>query len=247
LHACSEHAPLKHVAVACANVHDLPHAPQLVTVLLRFVSQPFAAFESQSPNPAVHATWQLPPEQLGAPFDELHTRPQDPQLFGSVDVFTSQPVPYERSQFACVASQLCIPHVVPRHVGVPFCTAHIVPQPPQFCGLFVVAVSQPFVTFASQLPNPAAQVIPHTPDAQNARPFVVLHASPHPPQFFALVSVFVSHPFAALPSQSANGGMHDEISHAPLVHVVFAFGSTHSCPHAPQLSGVDSSASHPSW
>ena len=145
--------------------------------------------------------------------------------------------------------QLPIAHVVPRHCGVPFCIAHTVPHPPQFCVLFVVAVSHPFFTSASQLPNPAAHVMLHTPDAHVASPFVVSHPNtvPHPPQFFVLVSVFTSHPFAVSPSQSANGVMHDAISHAPVVHVVFAFGSTHTCPHAPQFSGVESSASHPSW
>jgi hypothetical protein len=123
----------------------------------------------------------------------------------------------------------------------------MVPQPPQFAVLFVVAVSQPLPTFASQLPKPAAQVMPQTPDEQNASPLVVLHARPQPPQFLALCSVFVSQPLAVFPSQSANGGMHEEISQVPLVQVVLAFGSTHCCPHAPQLSGVDRSASQPSW
>jgi hypothetical protein len=228
LHACSAQVPLKHVADACAKVQAFPQLPQLVTVLLRFVSQPFAALASQSPKPAVHATWHAPSAQLGAPFEELQTRPQEPQLLGSFAVETSQPVAYERSQFACAESQLWTPHVVPRHSGVPFCTVQIVPQPPQFWGLFVVAVSHPLPTFASQLPKPAAHVMPQTPEAQYARPLVVSQARLQPPQFFALVSVFVSQPFAAFPSQSANGGMHDEISQVPLVHVVLAFGSTQS-------------------
>jgi hypothetical protein len=36
--------------------------------------------------------------------------------------------------------------------GVPFCATQTVPQPPQFWTLFVVAVSQPFLRSASQLP-----------------------------------------------------------------------------------------------
>jgi hypothetical protein len=130
---------------------------------------------------------------------------------------------------------------------VPFCTEQIVPHPPQFCVLPVVVVSHPLDTLASQFPNPAAQVMLHAPEAQNANPFVALHPSPQPPQCPALVSVFASHPFDATPSQSANGGTHEAISHVPVVHVVFAFGSTQTCPHEPQFSGVDSSASHPSW
>lgn len=120
------------------------------------------------------------------------------------------------------------------------------PHAPQFAELFVVAVSQPFEPFASQFPKLAAQVMLHTPDVQNANPFVVLQPSPQAPQFLALVSVFASQPLDATPSQSANGGKHDEISHVPVVHVVLAFGSTHTCPHEPQFRGVESSASQPS-
>jgi hypothetical protein len=246
-HACRLHAPLKHVAVAWLNVHAFAHAPQFVTLPFRFVSHPFAAFRSQSPNPAVHATPHALPVQLGVPFDELHTRPHDPQFSSSSDVRTSHPVAYDRSQFANPALHAWIAHAVPRHVGVPFCAEQTVPHPPQLLALFVVAVSHPLLTFASQLPNPAAHVMLHAPAMQNANPFVVSHPSPHPPQCFALVSVFASHPFDASPSQSANGGRHDAISHFPVAHVVFAFGSTHTCPHDPQFSGVDSSASHPSW
>jgi hypothetical protein len=86
-----------------------------------------------------------------------------------------------------------------------------------------------------------------TPDVQNAKPWVESHPRLHPPQFFALVSVFVSQPFDVTPSQSAKGGRQDEIVHVPVVQLVFAFGSTQTSPHAPQFSGVDSRASQPSW
>jgi hypothetical protein len=42
--------------------------------------------------------------------------------------------------------------VVPLHVGVPFCTEQTLPQVPQAFTLFVVAVSHPLLTAASQLP-----------------------------------------------------------------------------------------------
>ena len=64
------------------------------------------------------------------------------------------------------------------------------PQAPQFWTLFVVAVSQPFLGFASQLPKPAAQTIEHDPLVHDAAPWLVLHAFPHVPQFFG--SLFVS-------------------------------------------------------
>ena len=89
--------------------------------------------------------------------------------------------------------------------------------------------------------------MPQTPELQKANPFVASQARPQPPQFFALVSVLVSQPLAMMPSQSANGGRHDEIAHVPVVQLVFAFGRTHTSPHAPQFSGVERSASQPSW
>ena len=227
-------------------MHAVPQAPQLPTVEFRFVSHPFAALPSQSPNPGSHAIWQFPPEQVGLPLDALHTRPQVPQLVGSVPVATSHPVAYERSQLENPVLQVPIAQVVPRHEGVPFWATQTVPHPPQFWTLFVNAVSQPSVRSASQLPNPAAHVMLQTPDVQKEKPFVESHPRPQPPQFLALVSVFVSQPLAMLPSQSANGGRHDEIVHAPVVQLVFAFGRTHTSPQAPQFSGVERSASQPS-
>ena len=47
-HAAMPHAPAVHAAVACGMEHAVPHAPQAVTVVLRFVSQPSAAVELQS-------------------------------------------------------------------------------------------------------------------------------------------------------------------------------------------------------
>ena len=101
-------------------MHAVPQAPQLPTVEFRFVSQPFAALPSQSPNPGSQAIWHAPPEQVGLPLEALHTRPQVPQLVSSVAVDTSHPVAYERSQFENPALQLPIAQVVPRHEGVPF-------------------------------------------------------------------------------------------------------------------------------
>lgn len=132
LHAWSWQAPLKHVADALAKAHAEPHAPQLPTDEFKFVSHPFAALASQSPNPGSHAMLQDPPEHVGLPLVALQTRPHVPQLLGSVPVATSHPVPYERSQLENPVLQLPIAHVVPKHEGVPFWTTQTVPHPPQF-------------------------------------------------------------------------------------------------------------------
>ena len=47
----STHEPLEHAAPALAKEHALPQLPQLVTVVLVFVSQPFDAMPSQLPKP----------------------------------------------------------------------------------------------------------------------------------------------------------------------------------------------------
>jgi hypothetical protein len=92
--------PLKQVAVAFANEQAFPHAPQLATLPLRFVSHPLSTLPSQSPKPDVQATWQAPLEQLGVPFVALQTVPHVPQFVVSSAVWISQPVAYERSQSA---------------------------------------------------------------------------------------------------------------------------------------------------
>jgi hypothetical protein len=47
-----EHAPAEQTEVALESVHALPHAPQLVALLRRSVSQPLLAAPSQLPKPA---------------------------------------------------------------------------------------------------------------------------------------------------------------------------------------------------
>src|SRR5438093_413601 len=56
----------------------------------------------------------------------------------------------------------------------------------------------------SQSAKPASHAMLHTPALHDGVPFVLLHALPHLPQSASLRKTSVSHPFAALPSQSAN-------------------------------------------
>lgn len=131
-----------------------------------------------------------------------------------------------------------IPHAVPLHVGVPFCTEQTFPQPPQALTLFVVAVSHPLATFASQLPKPAAHMIVHEPFEQPAEPLVVLQAFMQAPQCVVFVAVLISQPFVLVPSQLANVPVHEVISQVPVAHDVFAFGYAHVTPQPPQLLRV---------
>lgn len=84
---------------------------------------------------------------------------------------------------------------------VPLLGLQPTPQAPQL--VFVSSwVSQPFEGSPSQSPQPALQAMAHFPETQLAVPFVELHALPHAPQFNGSVSVLVSQPFEASPSQS---------------------------------------------
>lgn len=158
------------------------------------------------------------------PFMFEHVVPHMPQFEALVAVLISQPLPYIPSQFWKGAVHDWMPHVVPLHVGVPFCTEQTFPQPPHALTLFVVAVSQPLVTFASQLPNPAAHMIPHEPPEHVAEPLFALQTFMHAPQCCVFVAVLISQPFSLLPSQLANVPVHDVISQVPDAHEVFAFG-----------------------
>jgi hypothetical protein len=71
-----------------------------------------------------------------------------------------------------------------------------------------------------------------------------VHATPHPPQLAALVSVLVSQPLFGLPSQFAYPAVHTGV-HTPLAHAVVPFAFVHACPHAPQFAVVESTASQP--
>jgi hypothetical protein len=84
-----------------ATVQLLPQLPQLVTLVVKFVSQPLLARPSQSPRPGEQLdTPHTPPTQLGVPPVAEQTLPQVLQLFTSVFVFVSQPLAIWPSQLA---------------------------------------------------------------------------------------------------------------------------------------------------
>jgi hypothetical protein len=79
--------------VTLVPTHACQQAPQLVVLVLRFASQPFACLlPSQSAKPALHVPSHTPAVQVRLAMLLLeHDVPQPPQLFGSVPVFDSQP------------------------------------------------------------------------------------------------------------------------------------------------------------
>lgn len=92
--------PALHEVVPCALVHPSPQAPQLLTLFVRFVSQPLFGFPSQLPQPPRHAGAQPPETQAVLPFGLTQVWPQPPQLLTLVLMLVSHPLPELPSQLA---------------------------------------------------------------------------------------------------------------------------------------------------
>jgi hypothetical protein len=99
LHEAIVQALLVHAAVACGRVHTVPQALQLAGSPAVLISQPLNARWSQSAYPGLHVPMrQIEPVHEGVACAGAHTRPQAPQLFGSLVVLTSQPSDAKPSQ-----------------------------------------------------------------------------------------------------------------------------------------------------
>jgi len=122
----------------------------------------------------------------------------------------------------------------------------VIPQPPQLLTLLVVLVSQPLPARPSQLPKPAAQVMPHEPPAQLGVPLLPLHTLPQLPQLARFSAVPVSQPLPASPSQLPKPGLHEATPHAPPEQDGAPLGVLQTTPQAPQLVVADRLASQPS-
>src|SRR5438132_1692590 len=90
----------------------MPHFEQFFASVLRFTSQPLAAFMSQSANPWLqtptpHTALTHEAAALGGIGQVL---PQPPQFIGSVAMLTSQPVFGSMSQSENPGAQLMIAH-----------------------------------------------------------------------------------------------------------------------------------------
>ena len=85
-------------------------------------------------------------------------------------------------------------------LGVPLAELHAFGHEPQCSGSTRKSISQPFVAAPSQLPNPLAQLMPHTPAAQVALPFVELQTLPQEPQFAVSLEVCLSQPSSTEPA-----------------------------------------------
>jgi hypothetical protein len=227
------HALLAQVGVAFAALGQLvPHAPQLLTVLVRLTSQPLLALPSQFPKPAVHVKLHvLEAHTAVALVAPVQTRPHAPQLPVAVVRLTSQPLlalPSQSPKFA-LQRKPATPAV---HVAVAFAGAvAAAPQRPQCATLVSRFVSQPLLALPSQSPKPALHVKPHALDAQTAVAFARLgHAMLQAPQCCGelVVSVHIPLQLGSAPQPLTQ----------PLVASQNGVPPEQRRPHIPQFSTV---------
>jgi hypothetical protein len=189
--------PPEQLAVPFTVLHALPQPPQCRTLLVTFVSQPFAALPSQSPVPGLQPVQpQLPPTQLAVPLGQLQGVLQALQWLTLVWVLVSQPS-FELELQSRKPALHTGTQAPPLQLVVPFALVQAVPQEPQWLALFAKFTSQPFDTCPSQLPNPVLQVIEHVPPEHAATPPAALQAWVQPPQWLGLLDVSTSQPFAS--------------------------------------------------
>lgn len=130
--AATVHAPREQPAVAFRSEHARPHIPQWFGVVARSVSQPFAAFPSQSPKLPVQVYRHVPISQFTIEFGRAtQGEPHAPQADRLVRVSVSQPFEASPSQFANGATQLPRAHTPARQTGVAFGIEQRVSQAPQ--------------------------------------------------------------------------------------------------------------------
>jgi len=124
---------------------------------------------------------------------------------------------------------------------VPFALEHAAPHAPQFC-VVDSAVSQPFDTSPSQLPNPLLQAIAQVELLQEGVPWFELHDCPQAPQLVRLFAESVSQPLLLLPSQSPQPEA--QVGEQPLdVQALSPCALAQASPQFRQLSFVPSATS----
>jgi hypothetical protein len=193
-----------------------------------------------------------------------HETPQEPQLFGSVVVFTQTP-PHKSGSSALLAHEAM--HIEPLQTVVPPSGAagHVAPHEPQlaasvmrFTHVFVsghrsgndellhaathvapLHAVPPFVGAVGHDAHVLLQFILPTGQALHTLPLHPAgHTWPHEPQFVALVDVFTSQPFAPASSQFANGAVHAGLEHTEDAHVSVPPLWLQARPQPPQLAAL---------
>ncbi len=140
----TEHAPRVQPAVAFVSEHARPHMPQLLGVVARFASHPFAAFPSQSPKPAEQVYAHVPMVHVAELFARApQGAPHAPQWAVLPLVSVSQPFEASPSQFPKGAMQLPRPQAPLRQTGTAFGSEQRRSQPPQLAVFVWVSAHAP--------------------------------------------------------------------------------------------------------
>lgn len=107
-------------------------------------------------------------------------------------------------------------------------------------------LSQPLLTFPSQSPQPAKQLMEHVPARHDGVPFTEEHTVPQLPQLVGLEETFASHPLVRASLSQLPQPLSQAIEHAPAEHAGVPWLVLHAAPHAPQCCGlVSRSVSQP--
>jgi len=181
--------------------HALEQVPQCRASFPKLTSHPVEAAPSQSAKPLLQEMWQALLTHDGIPPTELHAAPHPPQCATVAVVFVSHPFTMLPSQLPSPALHV-IPHLPAEHDGVPVVDSQTLPHAPQFNVSARTECSQPLSELLSQSPNPALQLIAHSPLEHDGVPFAVPHVLLHTPQCCVFTSAFTSQPFAGAESQS---------------------------------------------
>jgi hypothetical protein len=223
--------------------HAAPQAPQWAVLVARSTSQPLAALASQSPKPALQrAIPHVPAAQLGVALAVTQARPHAPHAATVVFRSTSHPLVGAPSQSPKPTPQRVTAQLPMAQDEVAFARAQTRPHAPQLDGVIARLVSQPLAALPSQSPKPGLhRATAQVPTLQLAVALAREHARPQAPQLVTLVSVLVSQPLAALPSQSPKPRP-QVISQRPAAQRGVPFWLEQSAPHAPQCATLDASA-----
>ncbi len=239
------HAPAEHEVVPWSFAHARPHAPQLVTLVPRSLSQPFDCTPSQLAHPVsqVATVHVIDGHVVVVACGSAQTTPQPPQLFTWLsDV--SQPLTSLASQLPQPVVQESRVHEPPGQLVRPFARAQPTPQPPQFVVVWRLA-SQPLLGLPSQLAVSVLQAGAQAPDWHVVGPFGLTHEMLQAPQVVRLLASSDSQPLVATPSQLAKPASHWPSLHVPVAHDSMPLARSQVCPHAPQVSVESSEDSQP--
>ena len=162
------HVPPLQDRLPLVELQTVVQFPQCVTSVPRFVSQPGATL-SQSPNPRPQVIVHTRLSHEAAPFKVLHARPHAPQCAGVEIRFVSQPLATLPSQSPQSVLQV-MPQAPLLQNAVPLFELHTRVQAPQLAGSLPSDLSQPLLTSASQLPQPASQAMLQAPPAHDGVP-----------------------------------------------------------------------------